>query len=48
MCECRIDIAEAHYAQITVLCLSGILGSEFWANLFPFLGVQLKVMCLSL
>ena len=41
---CRVDIAEAHYAQISVLCLSGVLGPQFWSNLFPGLGLQLKVL----
>ena len=41
-----MDIAEAHYAQISVLTLSGVLGPELWSNIFPGLGLQLKVeMC---
>jgi diacylglycerol cholinephosphotransferase len=43
-CVCRIDIAEAHYAQISVLCLSGLLGTHFWTNLFPGLALELKVV----
>ncbi|CAI8024167.1 Homeodomain-interacting protein kinase 2 [Geodia barretti] len=39
-----IDIAEAHYAQISVLCLSGLLGTHFWTNLFPGLALELKVV----
>jgi phosphatidylglycerophosphate synthase len=39
-----VDIAEAHYAQITVLSLSGVLGSNFWSNLFPGLDLELKVL----
>ena len=40
---CRIDVAEAHYAQITVLCISGVVGTAFWSNLFPGLDLQMKV-----
>lgn len=39
----RVDVAEAHYAQITVLCLSSVMGTAFWSNLFPGLGLQMKV-----
>lgn len=39
----RIDVSEAHYAQITVLCLSGILGTEFWTTIFPGSGLEMKV-----
>ena len=47
VCVCRIDIAEAHYAQISVLCLSGLLGPQFWTNLFPGLGLELKVLVIA-
>ena len=42
-----IDIAEAHYAQIIALLISGVWGAEIWTVPFPGVRIQLKVVLLS-